>query len=224
VFQNKIVSDARVIQKYYRDRYHKDSIFIPYGTYSERVSSTDILEKFGVEPNKYFLYVSRLEPENSAHIVIKAFEKVKTDKKLVIVGDAPYAREYINSLKKTKDSRIIFTGFVFGQGYKEFQSHAYGCIHATEVGGTHPALMEAMGFGNCIIANGTPENIEVIADVGIIYKKNNIEDLRKKIEHVIRSPEVIRMYGEKARKSIKANYSWDAVTDKYESLFLELTN
>lgn len=68
---------------------------------------------FGIKTNEYFLYVSRLEPENNAHIVIKAFEKVKTNKKLIIVGDAPYARDYINSLKRTKDKRIIFTGFVF---------------------------------------------------------------------------------------------------------------
>jgi|Deesub1362B_J571_1020462.scaffolds.fasta_scaffold00364_9 glycosyltransferase involved in cell wall biosynthesis len=222
IFPNKIVSDAKVIQKYYKKRYHKNSVFIPYGACTKKVSSTDILQKFGVYPNEYFLYVSRLEPENNAHIVIKAFEKVKTNKKLVIVGDAPYAGEYIRSLKKTKDPRIIFTGFVFGRGYKEFQSHAYCYIHATEVGGTHPALIEAMGFGNCVIANGTPENIEVVGETGLIYKVNDIGDLRKKMQFVIDNPQVIRQFGKKAQESIKKNYNWETITDKYEILFLSL--
>lgn len=224
VFPNEIVSDARVIQNYYWDRYHKKSTFVPYGANTEKACTTKVLDKFGIRPNEYILYVSRLEPENNAHIVIKAFEKVKTNFKLVIVGDAPYSLEYIKKLKTTRDSRIIFTGFVFGEGYKEFQSYTYCYIHATEVGGTHPALIEAMGFGNCVIANGTPENIEVVGDAGIIYEKNNIKDLREKIQYVIRNSEVIRMYGEKARKRVKANYSWDTVTVKYESLFLEMTS
>ena len=225
-FPNEIVSDAKVIQNYYRNRYHKKSTFIPYGANAEKVNTAKILDKFGIRPNEYILYVSRLEPENNAHIVIKAFRQIDTDKKLVIVGDAPYATKYKSYLKNLAKSsfNIIFTGFVFGEGYKEFQSNAYCYIHATEVGGTHPALIEAMGFGNCAIVNGTLENMEVVGKAGIIYKKNDIEDLREKIEYVIRNPEVIRMYGEKARKRIKANYSWDAVADKYEDLFLKMAS
>ena len=223
-FPNKIISDAKVIQNYYWNRYHKKSTFISYGANAEKVNTTNVLDKFGIKPNEYILYVSRLEPENNAHVVIKAFEKVRTSFRLVIVGDAPYSSEYIKKLKTTEDLRIIFTGFVFGAGYKELQSSAYCYIHDAEVGGTPPALIEAMGFGNCVIVNGTPENIEVVGKAGIIYKKNNGEDLREKIQYVIRNPEVIRIYGEKARERIKANYSWHAVTDKYVCLFLKLAS
>ena len=162
VFPDVTLSDARVIQDYYKETYGKETVFIPYGATAEKASSTDVLEKFGVKPGNYILYVSRLEPENNCHLVIKAFEQVETDMNLVIVGDAPYSQAYIEGLKATKDPRIIFTGYVFGAGYQEFQSHAYCYIHATSVGGTHPALIEAMGFGNCVIANGTPENREVV--------------------------------------------------------------
>lgn len=221
-----IVSDADVIRKYYLETYKKESTMIPYGTDIEKVNSKDVLEKFNLQPNNYVLYVSRLEPENNAHTVIEAFRRVRTDKKLVIVGDAPYATKYKMQLKKlaSGDSRIVFTHFIFGQGYKEFQSHAYCYIQATEVGGTHPALVEAMGFGNCVIVNGTPENIEVAGDAGIIYKKNDVIDLREKIEYVIRNPGIIKVYGEKARERVRANYSWDAVTDEYEGVFLKLVN
>lgn len=222
IFPNEIVTDAKVIQEYYKQRYHKDSTFIPYGANTDKVASKDALDRFGFKPNEYLLYVSRLEPENNAHIVIKAFEQVKTNKKLVIVGDAPYAKDYINLLKKTKDSRIVFTGFVFGQGYKEFQSHAFCYIHATEVGGTHPALIEAMGFGNCVIANGTPENIEVLSDTGIIYKKNDVEELKRKIQYVIDNPYTTIKLRKKAQEKIEKEYKWDAIVNRYERLFFNL--
>lgn len=223
LFPNRIVSDARIIQRYYEDRYSKKSIFIPYGANAEKVQSREILETFGLRPNEYFLYVSRLEPENNAHVVIKAFEKVATDKKLVIVGDAPYAEEYIQSLKQTKDERVLFTGYVFGKGYQEFQTHSYCYIHATEVGGTHPALVEAMRYGNCVIANGTAENIEVLGGSGLIYRKNDAEDLAAKLQFVTDNPHFVLAQGEQARMRAKKDYDWDSIVDKYERLFLELS-
>ncbi len=222
IFPHTVVSDAKVIQDYYKKRYNKNSVFIPYGAYAEKVSTTEALNRFNVTSGDYFLYVSRLEPENNAHIVIKAFERIRTDKKLVIIGDAPYAKKYIRELKQTKDKRIIFTGSIYGRGYKEFQSHAFSYIHATEVGGTHPALLEAMGFGNCVIANGTPENIEVLSGCGVIYRKNDVEDLCEKIQYVLNNPSVIGELRKKAQQKILRDYDWDMIANKYEKLFLSL--
>ena len=118
---------------------------IAYGAEVER-RPDPLVRRWRVEPNRYVLYVSRLEPENNAHLVIEAFKRVRTAHKLVIVGDAPYARDYINDLKARarRDKRIVFTGFVFGRDYRALQQNAYCYVHATEVGGTHPALLEAM--------------------------------------------------------------------------------
>jgi len=45
-----------------------------------------------------------------------------------------------------RDKRIVCTGFVFGRDYRMLQQNAYCCVHATELGGTLPALLEAMDF------------------------------------------------------------------------------
>ncbi len=222
IFPNRIISDARTIQDYYRTRYHKRSMFIPYGAYIRKRESTEVLDRYRIKPEDYFLYVSRLEPENNAHVVIDAFKGVVTDKKLLIVGGAPYAEKYIESLKKTSDERVVFTGFVFGQGYEELQSHAFCYIHATEVGGTHPALIEAMGFRNCIVANGTSENREVLGKNGLIYEINNVPDLRKKMQYVIDNPRIVDEFGMRAQQRIKDKYSWDSIVDEYERLFQDL--
>ena len=219
---NEIITDARDIEKYYLDKYNKKSTFIPYGTPIGGVDTKDVLDKFGVEPGKYVLFVSRFEPENNPHRVVEAFEKVDTDMKLVMVGDAPYATDYIKKLKSTKDPRIIFTGYVFGQGYREFQSNAYCYVQATEVGGTHPALLEGMGHGNCVLANDVPEHREVLGDAGFFFSTKNNGELSEKIQFLINNPDKVQESKRKAIRRIQENYTWDRITDQYEALFKRL--
>ncbi|MBI5289837.1 MAG: glycosyltransferase, partial [Chloroflexi bacterium] len=173
----------------------------------------------GLEPERYVLYVARLEPENNAHKVIEAFEGVRADLKLAIVGGAPYATEYIERLKSTADGRVKFLGFVYGDGYRALQQSAFCYVQATEVGGTHPALIEAMGYGNCVLAYGTPENREVLGDGGMLF--DSVPDLRAKLQALADDPESRLPYRVRAMERA-ARYSWETVTDQYEALFRDM--
>lgn len=221
ILPTETVTDARVIQDYYMARYRASSTMIAYGAEVERRPDPAV-RRWRVEPNRYVLYVSRLEPENNAHLVIEAFKRVRTAHKLLIVGDAPYAREYINDLKARarRDRRIIFTGFVFGRDYRALQQNAYCYIHATEVGGTHPALLEAMGFGNCVLTLAAPENIEAIGDAGIAYADEN--DLAEKLQRVLRDGSLVQSYRNRAQARVLEHYDWDYVVDQYERLFANM--
>lgn len=219
---DQVVTDSTFIREYYWQRFKKFSTYIPYGAPTQKVTTWEVLNKFNIEPGRYILYVSRLEPENNAHLVVKAFEQVKTDLKLVVVGDAPYSTKYIRDLKSTTDPRIVFTGYVFGKGYREFQSHAYFYVQATEVGGTHPALLEGMGFGNCVLANDVPEHREVMRDSGLFFKTSQQDDLRDKMQYLIDHPEVVKDYQAKAVARIAAAYTWNRIADQYETLFAKM--
>ncbi len=222
VLPNEVVTDAQVIQDYYQVRHNARSTMIAYGSEVERRPDRATVRKWRVEPNRYVLYVSRLEPENNARLVIEAFKKVRTAYRLLIVGDAPYAESYINSLKAQArgDKRIIFTGFVFGQDYRALQQNAYCYVHATEVGGTHPALLEAMGYGNCVLTLATPENIEVVGDAGVPYVDEF--DLAEKLQRVLRDGSLVQAYRHRAQLRIRTHYDWENVVDQYERLFARM--
>jgi glycosyltransferase involved in cell wall biosynthesis len=215
-----IVTDAQVIQDYYATRYQKESSMIAYGAEVARRVAPERLIPFELKPNGYVLYVSRLEPENNAHLVIEAYQKVRTDLPLVIVGGAPYAEEYIAQLRSTLDRRVRFLGFVFGEDYRALQQNAYCYVHATEVGGTHPALIEAMGAGNCALTLRTPENLEVIGDAGIIY--DSIDDLVLQLQRVLDNPWMIGDYRRRAMARVTLKYNWEQITDRYEELLARL--
>lgn len=217
-----VVTDAKVIYDYYRDRLGLNTAMIPYGASVQRKRRTEVLKKYGLRANDYYLYVARFEPENNPDKVVKAFEQVQTRRKLVMIGDAPYATSFVQRVKNTRDPRIKFLGFVFGFDYKALQQSAYACINATEVGGTHPALIESLGFGNCVLVNGTPENMETANGSAIPFwffrGKDPTAGLRKKIQFVDDNPRVVQQFRRKAVDHIRKNYRWDTVAAQYLDL------
>lgn len=219
---NEIVTDAHVIKDYYLAQYNTSSTMIAYGAEVERTIDPAAVRAWGVEHDDYVLYVSRLEPENNALLVIKAFKQVQTNRKLLVVGDAPYAQEYIKGLRlcAADDPRIIFTGFVFGDAYRALQQNARCYIHATEVGGTHPALLEAMGYGNCVLTLATPENIEVAGDAAMHYR--NCEELTAQLQSVLEDDERINRHRKQSQRRISERYTWEHVVTQYELLFARL--
>ena len=236
---NSFISDADVIRDYYQDTYKRASVVIPYGhreieknslekklkgTKIEILKGQGMFDELGIESNKYLLYVSRLEPENNAHIVIKAYNQIKSAKMpLVIVGDAPYANEYKSYLKSIAGDGVVFAGFRFGDSYQELQKNAYLYIQATEVGGTHPALVEAMGYANCILVNSTPENLEVVSDTAIAYDFNCSDSLAEKISVLLSNQDLLIKYRNLAYNRAKMHYSWDKITLDYEQFLSDLT-
>lgn len=216
---NITITDSQEVRQHYLDSYGKDSVFIPYGAETPDVEGVEYLEKFGLQPDEYFLFVGRLVPENCAHVLVEAYSALDTDKKLVIVGDASYSSGYIKNLKAGADPRVIFTGYLFGDGYSQLAKHPYVSVVPTEVGGTHPVLLEAMGKGNCVLVNDHPPNLEVIGDAGISYDgSQGAEDLREKMNYLLENPEAVAEYRKKALARAKEKYSWEGVVDKYEEL------
>lgn len=219
---SEVISDAGVIERYYRETYGKRTRCIAYGSDMERLESRRTLDRLGLEPGGYFLYVSRMEPENNALLVVRAFERTGLKQKLVMVGDAPYAAEYIREVRSTGDERVLFPGAIYGEGYRELQSHCMAYVQATEVGGTHPALIEAMGRGAPTLYLQTPENEEVAGDCGLGFRKDEAE-LAALLERVASMPESERAkLGEQALASARARYDWDVITTQYERLFQDL--
>ena len=219
---NAVVTDARVIERYYAEEYGAKSVFIPYGASTDRPAPGPALARLGAEPGEYFLYVSRLEPENNAHRVVAAFEKVRTAKRLFVVGNAPYARSYIANLRSSSDPRIVFPGAIYGPGYRELQAHASCYVHATEVGGTHPALIEAMGVGGLVVCNDTPENREALGDAGLYCRVEDTTALAALLQEIADAPERYASLRAAALARARACYSWEEVVGRYESLFRSL--
>ncbi|MCW5962455.1 MAG: DUF1972 domain-containing protein [Bryobacterales bacterium] len=221
-FPTVMVTDARQIAAYYQATYGHPSVCIPYGAPLERDARLDALDELGVQPNQYLLYVTRFEPENNPLLVREAFETLDTDLHLVLVGDAPYAGEYIARIRKTSNPRVHLPGGVYGAGYHQLQSHCRMYIHATEVGGTHPALIEAMGKANLVLYLNTPENAEVAGDAGIPFEKDQLASAMQAAIELTENQQ--QAYRQRARQRVARLYSWESITHLYQELFSALAS
>jgi glycosyltransferase involved in cell wall biosynthesis len=222
VLPNAFLTDSTVVQRYYEDTYGVKPPYIAYGSDVQPLPPGDTLRKYGLEPGKYILFVGRLVPENCAHHLVEAYCMLpdKHGMKCVIVGDAPYAEEYKQSLKEHACDGEVFTGYVFGDGYRELSSSAYCFVETSGVGGTHPALLEAMGFGNCVVAHDTPENLETIGSAGLSYDGGQgAASLCRVLAQLLRDPQMVEERRAMSLAHVRANYSWDRITDGYVELF-----
>lgn len=216
------VTDANVIADHYRDRYDRSTTMIRYGVEPQPIASHPVLRELGLEPRGYFLYVSRFEPENNPHRVVAAYARVSGDLPLVMVGDAPYASDFIAGMKRAADPRVRFPGAVYGDRYRGLLSSALATVHATEVGGTHPALVEAMGYGNCVLVNDEPANRETAAEAAIYFNVQDQASLTAAFEQAAGDPTKARLLGERAARRAASEFNWDRVADEYEELFRRL--
>jgi glycosyltransferase involved in cell wall biosynthesis len=217
---NVIVSDARGIQERYKKLYNAYTVFVPYGANIVRDEGLVALEKWRLQADQYILYVGRFVPENAIDLLINAFKAVKTDKKLVIVGDAPYADDYRRHLYEIANDRIVFIGYAFGADYAQLSSHAYLYVQPSGVDGTRPALLDQMGFGNCVLVRNSMVNMEVIGDCGCFFERDRpLDSLVEKLQCLVNAPEVVQAFRDKVRARIQNYYNWEWITNFYEDLF-----
>jgi glycosyltransferase involved in cell wall biosynthesis len=219
---DRAITDSHAVAEIFERRYGTRIGVVPYGVEDPGYEGTETLERLGLEPREYVLFVGRLEPENNPHLLVEAFSRINAErahgKKLVIVGGAPYASDYIRNVWRSADPRVVFPGYVFGRGYWELQRHAYLFCAPTEVGGTHPVILEAMAAGNCVLVNDHPPNAETVGDAGVYFSgRTGVDDLTAQLDRLLDDPELVAKYRARALRRAR-KYSWEAVTDQYERM------
>jgi glycosyltransferase involved in cell wall biosynthesis len=197
-------------------RHDTDSMMIPYGA--------DVIERglplpdeLDVEPDRYVLYVSRWERENNPLLVARAHAAANPKTALVMLGHATYDDALEREVRAAAAANAVMPGSVFGASYVALQSNARCYIHATEVGGTHPALIEAMGAGNLCLVLDTPENREVAGPQAWYFADE--EELAALLGEVdqLAEPTLTELRAATAQRAAEL-FSWARVGDTYLDL------
>jgi glycosyltransferase involved in cell wall biosynthesis len=217
-----VITDAYEMRRIYLEEFGTPSACIAYGANIENSVDPEVLEQYGLKPFGYYLIASRLVPENNADLIVKAFEQSKSERVLAIAGDANYRSEFVDRLKQSTDPRVRFLGHIGNADHiRELHCNAYAYIHGHSMGGTNPALLKALGYGNCILALNTPFNAEVLREYGILFE-NDVADLRNKLQAIDSDCGIVERYRAKAPQRITEAYTWERITALYEEFFLRL--
>ena len=224
-FFNVVITDAKGMQDYYKKEFNCTSTDIAYGADLKYAENPDAIRKLGLEPFQYYLIASRLVPDNNADIIVKTFLKSDSKRVLAIAGGTVYKNPFEEELRAIADpERIKFLGHINDSTLiKELHANAYAYTHGHEFGGTNPALLKGLAYGNCVIALDTVFNREVLKDgeYGILYKQD-VSDLAEKINRIDGDENLAQSYRDKSRNRITERYTWEHITDQYEEVFHKL--
>ncbi|AMQ19532.1 hypothetical protein A0127_06510 [Thermococcus peptonophilus] len=213
------------------ERRHKPRrvVYIAYGAREllpSRLSKWEevrILRRFGLEPFGYYLTVARIVAENNIHMEIEGFKKANSTKKLVIVGNFnkndPYSK-YLFKLAKNNENILLLDPIYDREALGVLRKNAFAYIHAYEVGGTNPSLLEQMLFKRPILAYDVPFNKEVLQEGGIYFK--DAGDLANKMEMLERGEFDLKLIKKTQIKRIRRQYNWERVAMEYERVFRAL--
>lgn len=221
-FADEIIVLSEGVKQYFIDAYGRKTVFIPNGVNRLEVKNAKVINsKWGLKKDKYLLFLGRIVPEKGIHYLIKAFQGIKTDKKLVIAGGASDTDDFLVELKKMcdGDNKIIFTGFIQGQELEELYSNAYLYCLPSDLEGMPLSLLEAMSYGNCCVVSDIAECLEVVEDKAIVFQKGDVEDLRDKLQILCDKVELVEQFKNTSADFICQKYSWDDVVEKTIRLY-----
>ena len=221
-YADEIIVLSENVKKYFKDTYNRETNFIPNGVNKPEIKDANIIkDKFNLAKDSYILFLGRLVPEKGIHYLIEAYNKINTDKKLVIAGGSSDTDTYFNELKeKAKDNKnIIFTGFVQGEELEELYSNAYIYVLPSDLEGMPLSLLEAMSYKNCCLTSDIPECKTVMDDNGVTFKKSDVNDLKEKLQYLVDNVDKVNKYKSEAQDYILKKYNWDDVVDKTIELY-----
>lgn len=224
---DEVIVLSRNVQQYFKEKYGREVTYIPNGiNRPERRKADLIREKYGLERDGYFLFLARIVPEKGLHYLIEAYQKLDTDKKLVIAGGNSQAVEYMEQIHEmaAKDDRILMTDFVQGQTLEELYSNAYAFVLPSDVEGMALSLLEAMSYGNCCLVSDIPENTEVVEEQALHFRKGDVKDLWEKLQYLLEHPDTVERLRSGSADFICGKYNWDEVVDETLRLYRKREN
>lgn len=222
-YADEVIVLSRNVQQYFAQTYQRQVTYIPNGISRPQKQPAELIrEKFGLEKDGYFLFLARIVPEKGLHYLIEAYQKLATDKKLVIAGGNSQAVEYMEQIHRmaAQDPRILMTDFVQGQTLEELYSNAYVFVLPSDVEGMALSLLEAMSYGNCCLVSDIPENREVVEDKAEVFRKGDVEDLRRKLQKLLDQPELLESYRRQSADFICGKYNWDEVVQETLDVYM----
>ncbi len=218
-FPNRTIAISNGLKAYLERKYGQAVDYVPTGVEIYEPYAVREIAKWGLAPHSYVLFLSRVVPEKGCHHLIAAYERLRTDKLLVVAGPESGEPEYYAALRRTCDPRIRFVGGVTGDALHELFSNAYTYVVPSDVEGLSHALLQGLSHGRCVLASDIDANLEALGGCGLTFRSGDVDDLSQKLQFLIDNPSFVHGCGAPARARIRQHYSWDHVVDRLEAIY-----
>lgn len=213
---------SKALQQRYRELHHIRGVYVPNGGVLRERREPNAILNWGLKPNNYVLFLGRFSPEKGCHLLVEAFEQIKTDAQLVMAGASSYCDDYSRQLRSHVNERIRILDWVSGETLDELLTNAMIFVLPSDLEGLSLALLDAMGAGLCVLTSNVPENREVVDGAGLTFQRGSVKDLSEQLRFLIENPAVRDAAGKAARRRVEDQYQWQKVTEDIEKAYFQL--
>lgn len=219
---DEVIPVSLEIEKYIENKYNRKTKFIPHGISQVSNLPAELIKKWGLEKNNYLLAVSRLIAHKGIQYLIKAYQQIKTDKKLVIVGPNFHTKDYENELKRIagNNPQILFLGAQQGKILEELYSNTYLFISPSEQEGLPITVLEAGSFGRSLLLSNIEPHKQIFEDLPFLFNNKDIKDLKQKLESILKNPQLVNQRGREIKEYAEKICSWDKIVEKIALRYL----
>jgi glycosyltransferase involved in cell wall biosynthesis len=222
-FPNVTMTVSQTLQQHYRDHHRSETHYVPNGTQLRTRGGNERLVEWGLQPDRYILFMGRLSPEKNCDLLIEAYKRLDTQVKLAFAGGSSHSDEYVRTLHQHESANIIFLPWLSGAALDELLTHAMIFVLPSDLEGLSLALLDAMGAGVCVLTSDIPENIEAVNGAGFTFRRGDQEHLSEQLQRLIASPHLRRTAGKSAVRKVRAHYLWGGIVGQIEQIYLSLS-
>jgi len=224
-FAHVTTTVSKGLAQYYREKYGKRHVYyVPTGVEMNPPRKLDKARRWGIEPERYILFLSRITPEKGAHYLVEAYRRVRPPMKLLVAGGTMFEQSYTEQLQRSVKEAglgndVIFTGFVTDEEMEELFSNAYLYVLPSEIEGLPHSLLQALAYGRCVLASDIDSCREALGDCGYTFRSTDVDDLTKQLARLVENPSLVRAERGKGIARVKREYDWETVTDRFVELY-----
>jgi glycosyltransferase involved in cell wall biosynthesis len=223
-FPHRTLVVGEELAEFLTETYGREVIYIPNGAEERVHRPAELIEEFGLEADRYVLFLARLVPEKGVHTLIEAFRALPDDgTKLAIAGPGWFEPEYQDRLRELAgdDPRVVFLGEVDGQLLEELYSNCHTYVLPSEVEGMSLSLLDALAFGCCIITSSITPNARLVGDAGLAFETGDARALEHQLRQVLDDCDLVKKLRESA--AIRGRrYTWDTIADDWAEVYEQL--
>lgn len=219
---DRIVTDhPALITRFGNVTNRKKMCLISYGADPVKTSKSDYIRSIGLEPDRYFTVIARVEPDNNIHTIVKAFSAKRRGYKLVVLGTLDGRKKYHRDIQDEASPEVLFLGPIYDTPrVQELRYHCRAYVHGHFVGGTNPSLVEALWAGNAVIAHRNEFNIWTAGPDQFFF--SSVDECSCAIDFVIANEAAVRRARKSARAWAEQTFSWPAQLEAYHALVEDL--
>jgi glycosyltransferase involved in cell wall biosynthesis len=213
---HRLVADHPAIARHLATRRSPEAILtIPYGGVPILDAPEEPVRALGLEPDRFFVSIARIEPDNNIHLLVEAFSRQRRGMKLAILGTLDPENRYHRAVRAAAGDEVVFTGPIYDPaivGALRFHARAY--LHGHTVGGTNPSLVEALWAGNAVIAHDNPFNRWTAGQAALFFA--DVDSCAAAIESFVTRDDLLERARSQAREHAAALFDWTHVLEVYE--------